>query len=290
MIIHSSLTVTSATSKYRGYHEAQLEEVNEDLAELIERGGQTKRSLLSTIDNCKVELKQAAQTIENKDNELELTSAEIRDKITKNHIEPLLESREEDIKSSLDDMIEDMVKKRMAHQEKSINQTQEMHNEQKKAQLAEQEQQTMAKTNGPSEAESENTELMAESHHQTSIKNKHILIVEDIELYREMLVKVLADECFEVSSACDGVDALKKIQQHHYDCILMDLFLPKMDGFHTTQQIKKASGGKEIPVIALASNTDQDLIRKWVALGLKGYIIKPSTRPEILGAVNKALG
>ena len=66
---------------------------------------------------------------------------------------------------------------------------------------------------------------------QQELDKKKILIVEDNDMYRNMLVTVLRTAEFDVEEASDGLAALDKIKGNHYDCVLMDLFMPKLDGF-----------------------------------------------------------
>jgi CheY-like chemotaxis protein len=122
------------------------------------------------------------------------------------------------------------------------------------------------------------------------VKRSKILVVEDNALYRDMLVSVLLKENLDVDTAQDGLEALQKIKEHHFDLIIMDLFMPNMDGLKATKKIHQISGGRDIPVVALTGNKNKELILKWASFGLKGYLIKPSTKEEILLVVYKVLG
>lgn len=116
-----------------------------------------------------------------------------------------------------------------------------------------------------------------------------ILVVEDNKLYRDMISSVLSKENYHVDEAEDGLCALDKIKKSHYDLILMDLFMPNLDGLNATKKIRQLSGGIDTPVIALTGNKNKELVKKWANYGLKGYIIKPSTKSEILSVVKKNL-
>lgn len=119
--------------------------------------------------------------------------------------------------------------------------------------------------------------------------NNKILVVEDNSLYRDMLVSVLKTAGFETEEACDGLVALNKIKQNEYCVIMMDLFMPNLDGLNTTKQLRLVAKRKDTPIVALTGNTNKEVIRRWASYGLKGYIIKPSNRKEILASVGKAL-
>jgi len=116
---------------------------------------------------------------------------------------------------------------------------------------------------------------------------KRILVVEDNPIYRDMLVGVLKRAKYEVDEARDGLVALSKVTDNEYDLILMDLFMPKLDGLNTTKQLRGISKRKDTPIVALTGNTNKELIRKWASYGLKGYLIKPSNNNEILACVSR---
>ncbi|TLX48045.1 response regulator [Pseudoalteromonas phenolica] len=116
-----------------------------------------------------------------------------------------------------------------------------------------------------------------------------ILLVEDNHIYREMIGEVLSSQGFEVEQVDDGLAAIKKIKQHKYNLILMDLFLPNLDGLNTTKHIRNVGKNKLTPVVALSGNKNKQLVKKWANHGLDGYILKPSTKEEILTTIKKVL-
>ncbi|TMP38083.1 response regulator [Pseudoalteromonas rubra] len=121
-------------------------------------------------------------------------------------------------------------------------------------------------------------------------RDKRIMIVEDNEIYREMISGILREQGFSVDGMENGLAAIKELRKHRYDMIFMDLFMPGLDGYNTTKNVRAIEHCRGIPIVALTSNRNKDLIRKWATLGLGGYIVKPSTKRSILDAVNKLLG
>ncbi|MCG7533846.1 response regulator [Pseudoalteromonas sp. OOF1S-7] len=121
-------------------------------------------------------------------------------------------------------------------------------------------------------------------------RDKRIMIVEDNEIYREMISGILREQGFSVDGMENGLAAIKELKKHRYDMIFMDLFMPGLDGYNTTKNVRAIEHCRGIPIVALTSNRNKDLIRKWASLGLGGYIVKPSTKRSILDAVNKLLG
>jgi len=104
-------------------------------------------------------------------------------------------------------------------------------------------------------------------------KNK-ILIVEDDRFLTKLLSLRLERNGFEVEASFDGEEALEKIKKQSPDLIVLDLILPKKDGFEVLEELKKINKGKKIPVLIL-SNLGQDLdVERGLKLGAVGYIVK----------------
>jgi signal transduction histidine kinase/CheY-like chemotaxis protein len=124
------------------------------------------------------------------------------------------------------------------------------------------------KTNAEAEYEPEIVEI------EQVIKNLKILVVEDIELNQLLMKTILEDFGFACDVAHDGKIAIDKIQKDTYDIILMDLQMPVMNGFKTTEYIRDTMNST-IPIIALTADvTTVDLI-KCKAAGMNDYIAKP---------------
>jgi CheY-like chemotaxis protein len=103
---------------------------------------------------------------------------------------------------------------------------------------------------------------------------KTVLIVEDVALNRDLLVQLLEDR-YRLVVAEDGEAALEKAAQAKPDLILMDLSLPRMDGWEATRRLKADATLAKIPVIALsarAMRADEERAR---AAGCDDYLAKP---------------
>ena len=114
-----------------------------------------------------------------------------------------------------------------------------------------------------------------------------ILLVEDEENLQEALKLNLEMEGYEVTGSYDGVDALKMLQQEHFDLIILDVMLPEMDGIAVLETIRLSN--TEIPILILsARNSSADRV-----LGLKkgadDYLTKPFNLEELLLRVNKLI-
>ena len=119
---------------------------------------------------------------------------------------------------------------------------------------------------------------------------KTILIIEDDKFLRELIVRKLNEEDFEVSEAVDGEEGIKKIKEEKPDLILLDLILPGIDGFEVLSQMKKESTLASIPVIILSNLGQKDDVEKGLKMGAVDYLIKAHFTPgEIIEKIKVVL-
>lgn len=102
-----------------------------------------------------------------------------------------------------------------------------------------------------------------------------ILVVEDNQDNREMVVKALKFNGYQVVEAVDGEEAIEKARTEHPDLILLDIFLPKMDGYEATRRLKGDTSLRNIPIIALTAHAMKGSMEEALAAGCDGYIPKP---------------
>ena len=103
---------------------------------------------------------------------------------------------------------------------------------------------------------------------------KKILIVDDEELNREVLYRVLKKEGYSVDEAQNGKIALGLIEKNEYNLIFMDLDMPIMNGYEAIDAIRNQLK-KEISIIVLSANLDASSIKKVLNIGANSYINKP---------------
>jgi two-component system alkaline phosphatase synthesis response regulator PhoP len=117
---------------------------------------------------------------------------------------------------------------------------------------------------------------------------KHsILLVEDEEHLHEALKLNLEMEGYEVDSAYDGGEALKKIQSAHYDLLILDIMLPSLDGFSITEHMRL--NNNQTPILILsAKNTSANRVQG-LKLGADDYLTKPFNLEELLLRVSKLI-
>ena len=102
-----------------------------------------------------------------------------------------------------------------------------------------------------------------------------ILVVDDNQDSRELVIKVLQKEAVQLFEAIDGKDALEKVEQARPNIILMDISLPKIDGYEVTRRLKNSTIFSSIPIIALTAHAMKGDKEKALAAGCDGYISKP---------------
>ncbi len=119
-------------------------------------------------------------------------------------------------------------------------------------------------------------------------EKKFILLVEDDEFLAELYANKLQLEGFGVGLAADGEKGLKMIKEKHPDLVLLDIVLPKMDGFEVLKKMKADKESKEIPVILLTNLSQKDEVKKGLDLGATDYLIKAHFMPsEVIKKIKK---
>jgi len=121
------------------------------------------------------------------------------------------------------------------------------------------------------------------------MNEKIILIVDDNQDSRELVMKVLGGKGYKLIEALDGEDALAQVQVERPDLILMDISLPKIDGHEVTRRLKSQAEYKEIPIIALTAHAMKGDKEKALAAGCNGYIPKPINVRELPIIINDFL-
>lgn len=119
---------------------------------------------------------------------------------------------------------------------------------------------------------------------------KIILVVEDESALQKAMSDVLTQEGFEVASAPDGEAGLRLAQEKKPNLILLDLILPKMNGFEVLEALKKDTATRSIPVIVLTNLEDMKNIQKAVDLGATTYLVKANySLEEVLEKVKNTV-
>jgi len=119
---------------------------------------------------------------------------------------------------------------------------------------------------------------------------KKILIIEDEEVMYNLLARKLSSRGYEISIAKDGEEGLAKLREAMPDLVLLDIVMPKKDGFEVMEEMQKEDNLKAIPVIVI-SNSGQPLeIERIKKLGAKDWLIKTEfDLQEVIEKVQKQI-
>ena len=110
-----------------------------------------------------------------------------------------------------------------------------------------------------------------------------VLIVDDEDMIRAVLREYVEFEGNQADEAVDGMDAVKKCRENDYDIILMDVMMPKLDGFSAVKEIRKF---KEIPVIMLSARGEEYDKLFGFEIGVDDYVTKPFSPKEVMARIN----
>ena len=121
---------------------------------------------------------------------------------------------------------------------------------------------------------------------------KRVLLVEDNELNREIAIAILKETGMVIDSAEDGIEAVNIINEapeDRYDLVLMDIQMPRMDGYTATREIRTLSNNKKanIPIVAMTANAFDEDRRKAFECGMNGHIVKPIDMKEVAKILDK---
>ena len=113
-----------------------------------------------------------------------------------------------------------------------------------------------------------------------------VLIVDDEEMIRGVLKEYVEFEGGTPYEACDGMQAVKMCREHDFDIIIMDVMMPRLDGFSAVIEIKKT---KNIPVIMLSARGEEYDKLFGFEIGIDDYVTKPFSPKEVMARINAVL-
>jgi two-component system sensor histidine kinase/response regulator len=143
---------------------------------------------------------------------------------------------------------------------------------------------------GTSLKERDDAALITRHSLRESRKRLRILLAEDNIVNQKMAVRILEKQGHFVEVACDGYEVLSVIENNSFDIILMDVQMPKMDGFEATGSIRKneKKTGKHIPIIAMTAHAMKGDRERCLKVGMDDYIAKPLKLEELLEVIGRA--
>jgi len=121
------------------------------------------------------------------------------------------------------------------------------------------------------------------------LRKSKILVVDDVAVNVQLLTTYLTSVGYNVIAARDGQEALEKVGSCNPDLVLLDVMMPKFNGFEVCERIKSDELTRIIPVIMVTALSGRDQIVKGLSLGADGYLTKPARPSALVGAVRAVL-
>lgn len=114
-----------------------------------------------------------------------------------------------------------------------------------------------------------------------------LLVIEDDESVRELIVATLTGAGYGVTTAEDGLDGLSKLDRMAPAAVLLDVNMPRMDGFSVLERLQGDERFRELPVLMLTARSSPEDIRRAIHLGARDYIGKPFEPRQLLRRVDR---
>jgi len=114
---------------------------------------------------------------------------------------------------------------------------------------------------------------------------KKFLIVDDSSTMRKIVSLALGGAGHTFSEAVDGRKALEQIGSGGFDCVILDINMPEMNGIEFLEARSKIAAASAIPVIVLTTQDEEELRKKALALGAKAFLVKPLKKEDLLATI-----
>ncbi len=119
---------------------------------------------------------------------------------------------------------------------------------------------------------------------------KNILLVEDSKAIRSMIrVSLEESGVFYVVEAGSGFEALKTLPTRRFDLIITDINMPDINGLELIGFVKSNPSYRDIPLVIVSTENTEEDVKRGLALGAVGYVVKPFTKTDLMAAVGKVL-
>jgi CheY-like chemotaxis protein len=116
-----------------------------------------------------------------------------------------------------------------------------------------------------------------------------ILVVDDEPTIVRLMEFILARQGHEMIVAVNGEEALQKIKAHQPDLVLLDIMMPRIDGYEVAQKLRADPQTADLPIIMLSAKAQDEDIRRGVEVGVDEYITKPFTPDHLVQVVSQHL-
>ena len=119
--------------------------------------------------------------------------------------------------------------------------------------------------------------------------SQQILIVDDEAAYRHMVRSLLTIDGYQIREARDGVEGLASVRQEHPDIVLLDIMMPRMDGFAVCRALRAVPALADLPVIIISALTSEEVRVRALNAGANVTMNKPLVYPQLLSHVRALL-
>jgi two-component system chemotaxis response regulator CheY len=116
-----------------------------------------------------------------------------------------------------------------------------------------------------------------------------ILAVDDSVSMRQMVSYTLKSAGFEVVEAVDGEDAFEKARQRHFDLVLTDQNMPRLDGIGLTRRLREHPSFKATPILILTTESSDQMKQAGRAAGATGWLVKPFEPTKLIEVIRKVI-
>jgi CheY-like chemotaxis protein len=120
-------------------------------------------------------------------------------------------------------------------------------------------------------------------------ERKKILLVDDTDTILLFLKTLLAGQGFDFLTAKNGAEAIEKTRRERPDLVLLDIFMPVMDGIEACRVMKGDPELKRIPVIIVTARSEAENVERSLDAGCDDYVFKPVRKLELLDKINRLL-
>ena len=120
-------------------------------------------------------------------------------------------------------------------------------------------------------------------------KVRTVMIVDDSVTVRKVTSRLMVRQGFAVATAKDGVDALNQLQTLRPDVVLLDIEMPKMDGFEVLRSVRRDQNLKDLPIIMITSRTGEKHKQRAMELGVNQYLGKPFQEAKLLATIEEVI-
>ncbi len=124
---------------------------------------------------------------------------------------------------------------------------------------------------------------------EQSFANLSVLCVDDYPLNLTILSTILTNVGINVSTAVNGLQAVRQIYENKFDLVFMDIQMPVLDGISATKKVRETTVNKDLPIIAITANAVKDIQQECLLAGMNQVVLKPFKKEDILNVLNKHL-